>query len=254
MNIAIPRWLTVWLVGAGLIGVILTLVVAIRAYVKVRRAGYYIVREAARRTAVRASLLVVILTLLTIIVPFIPTQDPAPKPTLAPTPHSSLTPTPTRAIPTATATSTPTPLPTATEPFIPTSTPQPTLPITFTTSFSQAVPPPADASIEFWTLAQGVSDDNRPVEAATQFTVGIERIYLFYTYDGLLPGVPITIVWYHEGELLSGGTDLWEAQQSGGERYVFLTPSGGYTIGAYEVQVWLGNRMQVRVFFSVVGD
>ena len=94
-------------------------------------------------------------------------------------------------------------------------------------------------------LAQGVSDDNRPVEPATQFTEGIERIYLFFIYDGLLPGVPITVVWYREDELLSGGTDLWESQQSGGERYVFLAPSGGYTAGEYEVQVWLGDRMQV---------
>jgi hypothetical protein len=128
------------------------------------------------------------------------------------------------------------------------------LPITYTEAFSQAVPPPADASIEFWTLAQGVSDDNRPVEPAAQFAEGVERIYLFYTYDGLLPGVPVTVLWYQDGELLSGGTDLWESQQSRGERYVFLTPSGGYTAGRYEVQVWLGDRIQVRVFFNVGED
>ena len=39
-----------------------------------------------------------------------------------------------------------------------------------------------------------------------------------------------------------------------GERYVFLTPGGGFIAGEYEVQVWLGSRMQVRDFFSVVGD
>jgi hypothetical protein len=253
MSIAIPRWLTFWLVGAGLVGATLALIVAIRSFTQVRRAGYYIVREAARRTALRASLLFMVLVLLTVVVPFIPRQAPAPDPTLTPTPYSSPTPTPTRTTPMPTATSTPTPLPTATEPFIPTSTPQPTLPITFTAAFSLAVAPPADARITLWTLAQGVDENSRPVGAATQFSEGIERIYLFFTYDGLLPNVPVTVLWYHEGELLSGGTELWESQRSRGERYVYLTPSGGYQAGQYEVQVWLGDRLQIRTFFSVGG-
>lgn len=252
MNIAIPRWLTFWLVGAGLASIALSLVVAIRAYIQVGRAGYYVVREAARRTAVRASLAILIFTLLTIVVPFIPRQAPTPDPTPIPTPHSSPTPTPTRATSTPTATYTATPLPTATEPFIPTSTPQPTLPITFTVALSLAVPPPADATIEFWTLAEGVDRNNRPVGPATQFPEGIERVYLFFVYDGLLPDVPVTTVWYRDGEFLSGGTDLWESRRTRGERYVYMTLGGGYSAGEYEVQVWLGDRLQIRVFFSVV--
>jgi hypothetical protein len=102
-------------------------------------------------------------------------------------------------------------------------------------------------------LAQGADENSRPVEPGTQFNEGIERIYLFFTYDGLLPNVPVTVLWYREGELLNGGTELWESQRSRGERYVYLTPSGGYQAGEYEVQVWLGNRLQIRTFFSVVG-
>lgn len=252
MNIAIPKWLAPWLIGVGLTGVALSLIVTIRAYAELRRAEYYIIREEARRTAVRASLSVLILALLTIGSLFIPRQASQPHPTLTPTPYQSPTPTPTRATPTPTATATPTPQPTATEPFIPTSTPQASLPITLTTPLPSAVPPPADARFEFWTLAREVDENNQPVGPATQFPEGIERIYLFFRYDGLLPNASWTTVWYQNGEYLSGGTNLWESQRPAGEGYVFLTLNGGYLVGEYEVQVWLGNRLQIRVFFSVV--
>jgi hypothetical protein len=257
MSIAIPKWLAPWLIGAGLMGVGMALATAIRAYVQLRRAEYYIIREAARRTVVRASLVVPILALLTIGSLFIPRQAPTSSPTarVTATLQELPTPSPTQVTPTvvpAIATATSTPQPTATEPFIPTSTPQATLPVTLTIPLPSAIPPPADARFEFWTLAQEVDDNNQPVRPSTQFPEGIERIYLFFRYDGLLSDVPWATVWYRNGEYLSGGTDLWESQRPAGERYVFLGPTGGYTAGEYEVQIWLGDRLQVRVFFSVV--
>ena len=252
MSIAIPKWLAPWLVGAGLVATVVTLVVAIQAYARLRRAWYYVIREAARRTFSRSLLVLLILAFLTIGSLLIPRQESTPLPTLTATANQPPAPTPTRVTPTPVATVTPTPQPTATEPFIPTSTPQATLPITFTTPLPSAVPPPADARIEFWTLAQGVDEDNRPVDPATVFPAGIERIYLFFTYDGLLPNVPVTVLWYRNGELLNGGTDLWESEQVKGERYVYLVPAGGYTAGRYQVQVWLGERLQIQVAFSVV--
>jgi hypothetical protein len=257
MSIAIPTWLAPWLVGAGLAGTALALFIAIRAYGQLQRAEYYIIREAARRTLVRATVFVLILALLTIVTLVIPRQSPrsGPTPTATLYPSLAATVTSTRATPTPTpvpATDTPTPQPTATEPFIPTSTPQATLPVTFTAPLSAAVPPPADARIRFWTLAQGVDENNQPVGPSTQFPEGIERIYLFFWYDGLLPNVPWTVVWYRNGELLSGGTYLWESRRPVGERYVFLAQAGGYTLGEYEAQVWLGERLQIRALFSVV--
>jgi hypothetical protein len=255
MSFAIPRWLVPWLVGLGVAGTVLALVLAVRAYIQLRRAEYYVIREEARRAGLRATLGTLVLALLTVGSLFIPRQSSTPDPTTAPaTPTEQPTPTltPTRIMPTATATTTPTPQPTATEPFIPTSTPRATLPVTFTVPLSSAVPPPADARIEFWTLAQGATDTNQPVEPSTQFPEGIERVYLFLRYDGLLPRVPWTTIWYFNGKLLSGGTNLWTTQRPAGEWYVFLTLDGGFPVGEYEVQVWLSDRLQIRTFFSVV--
>lgn len=254
MNIAIPRWLAPWLVGVGLVSTAVALIVTIRAYAQLRRGEYYVIREEARSTALRASLVAFLLLILTVIALFFPRQERTSQ--LTPTSTSSGIPTATLAqvalttMPTATATFTP--QPTATEPFIPTSTPQATLPITFTTPFPSAVLPPADAQFEFWTLAQGVDENSQPINPFTDSTSETERVYLFFRYDGLLPNVPWTSVWYWNDQLLTGGSGLWETEQSAGEWHVFLEFPGGYPVGQYEVQVWLGDRLQIRAAFSVV--
>jgi hypothetical protein len=253
MSIAIPEWLAPWLVGAGLVSIALALIVTIRAYIQLRRAEYYVIREEARRIVLRASLAGFILTLLTIFALFVPRQASTPQPTATPIPLQTLIPTPSRVVPTPTATVLSTPQATATEPFIPTSTPQATLPAAFTSPLPSAIPPPGDARFEFWTLAKDVDSSDQPVEPSTQFTEGTESVFLFFRYDGLLPNVPWTIIWFGNGELLNGSTRLWEPQKPTGERYEFLKFPGGYPAGEYEVQVWLGERPQVRAVFLVVG-
>ncbi len=252
MSIAIPHWLAPWLIGAGGIGTALALLVATRAYIQLRRGEYYVIREEARQLLFKSLLVALVFALLTVAFVILPRQTASPTPsTPAAPPPSTDTPAPTWTPQAPTATITPTPKPTATEPFIPTSTPQATLPVTFTQAISGAVPPPADAQIEFWTLAQGVDENNQPVNPSQQFPSGIERVYLFFRYDGLLPNVPWAVIWYYDGKLLSGGMDLWETQQPSGEWYVYLTLGGGFSAGEYQVQVWLGERLQIRTMFSV---
>jgi hypothetical protein len=253
MNIAIPQWLALLLVGAGLVAILVALIVTIRAFVRSRSGEYYVIRDEARRTALRAVLVLVILILLTIAFLLIPRQSSTPEPTATVAPPQPSPSTPTRVVSTRTPIATSTPRPTATEPFIPTATPQATLPITLTRPLPSAVPPPGDARFEFWTLAQSVDENNQPVELTTDFPVGIERVYLFFRYNGLLPNVPWSILWYRDGELLGGGTRLWETEQPSGERHEFLEFGGGFPVGEYEVQVWLGDQLQIRASFSVVG-
>jgi hypothetical protein len=173
MNIGIPEWLAPWLIGAGLISIVLALAYAIWAYIQLRRAEYYVVREEARRRLLRALLLAFLFVLITISFVFLPRQAPAPAATPIPTSGPVASPTPTRAAPTPTPTTTPTPKPTATEPFIPTSTPMATLPAAFTSPIPSAVPPPGDAHFEFWTLAEGVDASGQPIDPGEQFPAGI---------------------------------------------------------------------------------
>jgi hypothetical protein len=254
MNIVIPKWLAPWLIGLGLAGFVLALIVTIRAYTQLRRGEYYVIREDARRRALWASLLSFGFIVVTVGALFIPRQESVPEPTPTATLTPSPSPTPTTPVPTSepTASATATPQPTATEPFIPTLTPQATLPITFTTPFPSAVPPPGDARFEFWTLAAGVDENDQPVEPASEFSTATERVYLFFRFDGLLPDIPWTTVWYINGKVLSGGTNLWEPERPTGFRHVFLEFAGGFPAGAYEVQLWLDDRLQIRAEFSIV--
>lgn len=250
MNVAIPQWLAIALIGAGLVGVVLTLIIAIRAFVRARRGEYYVIREEARRTALRATFLCLLFIGLSIGFLLIPRQTRESQPLPSATPLPTQNPTFTQPVPTPTATDTPTPQATATEPFIPTSTPQATLPVTLTTPLPSAVSPPGDARFEFWTLAEGVDDANQPVNPTAQFPAGVARVYLFFHYDGLLPDIPWSVVWYGEDEYLRGRTSLWEPERSIGTRYEFLD-LGEYPPGEYEVQIWLDNTLQMRVRFSV---
>ncbi len=197
-------------------------------------------------------LVVVILILLTVGFLLIPRQTPAsePTPTVTLSPSPTSTPTATALTPTATATATP--RPTATEPFIPTATPQATLPVTLTQPLPSAVPPPGDARFDFWTLAEGVDENDQPVNPTTNFVAGIERVYFFFRYDGLLPNVPWSVVWYQDGEMLDGSTRLWEPERPVGERFEFLGYAGGFPPGEYQVQAWLGDELQIRVTFIVI--
>lgn len=250
MNVAIPQWLAIALIGAGLVGAALTLIIAIRAFLRARRGEYYVIREEARRTAIRLSLLFLLFAVFSIGVLLIPRQTARHQPVPSATPTPSQIPTFTRPAPTGTATTTPTPQATATEPYIPTSTPQATLPISLTTPIPSAISPPGDASFEFWTLAEDVDDASQPVNPTAQFPSGTARVYLFFHYDGLLPDIPWSVVWYLEGEYLRGRTSLWEPERSTGTRFEFLD-LGEYPPGEYEVQVWLENTLQMRVHFAV---
>lgn len=254
MSITIPQWLALLLVGAGLLGIASALIVTIRAFVQSRRGEYYVIRDEARSTALRGLIAVFILILLTGGFLLIPRQTSTPDLTATIVPPPSPTSTPTRFVPVPAATATSTPRPTATEPFIPTSTPHATLPVTLTQPLPSAVPPPGDARFEFWTLAYGVDENDQPVDPATEFPAGSERIYLFFRYDGLLPDIPWSVVWYQNGQMLDGSTRLWESERPAGERFEFLGYSGGFPPGQYEVQVWLDDQLQIRAAFSVVND
>ncbi len=251
MDIAIPQWLALVLVGAGLLGVVVALIATVRAFAQSRSGEYYVIRDEARRVALRALLIFLIFILLTIAFLLIPRQESTPQPTATGTPTRSPVPTVTHVVFTPTVTASSTPRPTATEPFIPTATPQATLPVTLTLPLPSSVPPPGDARFEFWMLAPDVDGNGLPVEPSTEFPVGIERVYLFFRYNGLLPSIPWSIVWYRDGEFLNGGTRLWEPERPSGERHEFLEYGGGFPAGNYEVQVWLGDQLQIRVSFAV---
>ena len=175
-----------------------------------------------------------------------PNMLPTPEPTATPT----LIPTPTPRTPTAT------PFPTPTATVTPTATPTPIppdadLPSLLRVPFpaSAAMPGP-DAALADLVLAAG-ERGNEPVGQNTSFPAGTQRVYAFFTFDGMSRNAPWTHVWYGEKDgqtsELWGQVELWTHDASRGRtwRYFNCRP------GRYELHVYVGREIQQRISFVV---
>lgn len=249
---------------------------------QVRFARYYVLRERARRAGGRWLTIAVISLVLGMVALYlhcrIPSAPSVPLYTvtasvsevLSPAPEALLSPSPTYT-PRATAIPSPTPLPTSTPIPTPTSTPTPVhpLPETALTPKPGATPAPPDARITLLTFARD-QENGRPVDPGDTFPPGDHRVYLFFTYEGMRQGVVWTYGWYHEGRYLDGNTCLWGVVEETcpqvfgekGSTFLFFNPRAvetgeypnGYVPGTYEVRVWIEDRFQGSLSFTIAEE
>jgi hypothetical protein len=177
-----------------------------------------------------------------------PTMSPSPTRTRTATP----TPTSTRTF-TATATpswtSTPTPTATATATVTPTPTITPTPTNTLvpalidTVSLESSVTPSASASITITGLDTQVSDEGRPVNPATTFRAGFNRVFFFVNFSGMQSGV----LWRREllldDQVIQDHEYLWGMAQDGAA-YFFFGQEGGFKPGKYQIRLFIGEATE----------
>lgn len=171
-------------------------------------------------------------------------------PTVAPTPTLTAIPTPTPRTPTPTFTPTLTPTVTPT----PTRTPIPPdadLPAVLRTPLpEQAVEPGDGATLVSLVLASGV-ENNQPLNPGATFPAHTERVYAFFTFEGMAPNVPWIYIWYIQidGEWVEywSSVELWQYGSARGTtwRYVNVRP------GRYELHIYVGHGLQKKVPFVV---
>ena len=231
-----------WVLIALVAGLVISVVAFILAYRQAKRAPFFLWRHEAANRA-RWCLLVSMLLLMAIggmawwvwNQPALPEAPPvAAWPVATPagteiTPEVSPTPTP-MATPSPTATETPIP-PT------PTSTPTP-----------QATG--AVARFDFITFARGITADKQPSEPAAEFTAFSGPIYAFFSYSHMDSTLEWTYVWLKEDVELCRETGLWPWGRTG-RAYVFFGPPGGFEPGEYHFRLYIGDRLQLDVPFSV---
>lgn len=226
----------------------------ISAFVKSRRAPYYILRERALKQATTWLLAAVGLSVLGLVLLILAPglADLAPAATLTPTP----TPTPSRVSPTRTPTpsptqtATPTRRPTATPPEFLLPTPDVPLPDAMLTPIPSAVPAGEGARITFTAVATEKDESSLPVDPGVEFSPGTHWMYLFFTYEGMENGVVRTFAWYREEEFLEAcsQTDLWAW---GGRGRTWYGCPANWTVGRYEVYVFVEDRLQDMVQFVI---
>jgi hypothetical protein len=146
---------------------------------------------------------------------------------------------------TATLTSTPTPTPTNTS--LPTATFESVLALTPLASERQ---PRAGASLTIITAAQGIEEDQSPIQPGTQFSSGVQRIYFFFQYKGMDDGISWSRILFRDEIPIQGQSYLWSLGENGSS-YFFFGSEEGYPPGDYQARLFLGDQAVSRFSFSV---
>lgn len=74
------------------------------------------------------------------------------------------------------------------------------------------------------------------------FPEGFFTIYATFGYEEMTDGMAWAWVWRHNGEVVSGGNELW-AYGDDGPGYVYLNPEEGFQPGEYTVEVWVNSEL-----------
>ncbi len=175
------------------------------------------------------------------------TRQPSATHTQTPTRTPSPTQSPTF---TQTASNTPTPTPN-TPTSTPSNTPLPTLPFSAINITPRATPDPA-ALLNIEAVADGI-DNGEPLTPSSEFSVGIRRIYFFVNYQEMATGVLWRWQLLRDDERIAERALLW-GPAGDGETFFFVGQQGGYIVGDYELQLFIGDSTTPvdSVLFSVI--
>ncbi len=180
-----------------------------------------------------------------------PTSTPTPSltPSLTPVPPTDI-PSPTLTL-TPSRTASPTITPTSSETPTPTLSPTPALPGILTPpAGTLTVTPPANALAA--DLRFSLRNNCSAPQGAEYFDQIPKRIYAHFYYDNWLPGVQWAGVWYRDGQLLFAETQLWDGSTGGCGFTDYDNNKLWWLVGAYEVQIFVGDRWLLSDQFVIV--
>lgn len=173
------------------------------------------------------------------------TPTPSPNPTLGPTFTPSLTPT---------ETLTPSITPTLQFSLTPSPSSVPVLPASIAAQFSSVVTPNPDAVFSPLTFARRVNlNTYLAVDAGTVFANPVGSMYATFSYDGMLPGVQWTALWYRGADLVHFETIPWDGGTGGYGFSEWIPDAEEWLPATYQVQIFVGNEIKVVGNFEVTG-
>lgn len=174
---------------------------------------------------------------------------------VTPTPSQTMTPSLTFT-PSLTPTETLTPSLTPTLQFSLTPSPSavPVLPAEVLSQFTSQVTPNPDALFSPLTFAPRLNFETYfAIDAGVVFANPVGSMYATFSYDGMLPGVQWTALWYRSGELVHFETIPWDGV-TGGYGYTEWIPDAEEWLPAiYQVQIFVGTEVKTVGNFEVTG-
>ena len=237
-----------------LLGALLSIWRAVRSIRKGRNVVYYRIRRKLVSNGWRMIVFAAGLVLLAILIGFIaepaayiyfpPSPTTVPSPTITLTPTISLTPTITR---------TPTITLTPAKSYTPTITGTPFMPDAIEAQFSGTVTPNATMAFSPLRFSRSVDKGNQPLDPQTVFQNPTQKIFVTYSYDGLLNGVQWTLLWYRGNELLKYDTSPWSGGTGGFGKYELDLPAEQWLPGTYQVVFFVGVVWKRVGIFRITG-
>lgn len=103
------------------------------------------------------------------------------------------------------------------------------------------------------TFSPEVDNDYNPLNPARLYKEGFFTVYATFDYSGMEDGMAWSWIWRHDGEVVSGGNELWNYGDEG-PGYVYLNPEEGFQVGEYTVEVWVNGQLMGHASIFVVKD
>jgi hypothetical protein len=249
-----------WLLLAGAVLFVVSIVNALRAVGQLRGAAYYAVRQDALRRTRRWALVATLSLLMSAGLMFYLFSTPAPAviATLE-TPTPVVIDVPSRMLPTATSTPSPTsppptltpiPVVTVTPSPEPISTLAPSVPDILLTPLAGAPTVLPNARLTFTTLASRVDSKGTPTDPGLAFPNGTRRVRLFFQAVNVNNGAVWSVLCYKGEQLADTYIDQWEWGQRTQTARAFCGIDG--SPGKYAVAAYLGPDKQFEVDFEIL--
>ncbi len=85
------------------------------------------------------------------------------------------------------------------------------------------------------------------------FEEGSFTIYATFEYDGLEDGMVWSWVWRRDGQVVSGGNEVW-VYGVDGPGYVFYNPREGFQEGEYALEIWVNQELMSEANLFITSD
>lgn len=87
-----------------------------------------------------------------------------------------------------------------------------------------------------------IDDEYEALNPETIFAEGNYTIYATFGYEEMQDGMVWSWVWRRDGEVVSGGNEVWVYGDEG-PGYVFYNPEEGFSDGEYTLEVWVNGEL-----------
>ncbi|MBC7224881.1 MAG: hypothetical protein H5T59_11525, partial [Anaerolineae bacterium] len=99
-------------------------------------------------------------------------------------------------------------------------------------------------------LARGLDDENQPVGEGKAFRVDDRPVYAIFRYQGMRNGMEWSQQWWRDDDMLWEGKGPWE-WGTAGRAWVYFTPEFGWTVGRYQVRLYVEGQLEQVADFTM---